>query len=439
MYRNFRYEDLVIYANKYGCKILDSEEIFLSNTILIKIKSKCGHNTATTLPNFVKKKIGIYCKDCMGNILDSYNQIQLICSNPKCLKKFISTPKSFIFCSKYCASSREIKDTTKKIISNSVKKTINEKNINRSTDFRQIHYTGNNLLLSILSSNFDFELTNRSDIYNHIYKIKNIGSFNNTYNLDKIWCPIEIKYSLTADIDNYYFSLKKKYSDQILLFYNIKNNKFWLFPPNSLISGPKLKINIQNKFTEYLVDNNDELIKRLNDYYTLYKDIHVSKLDNLTEKSHHPMLNTHVQVEYQYKLKRINLINFLHFQNPITNFETFNFLVNGYKVQECVCYISTKSSNQVATIHKKINGKTCPFDLTDNDFYWLNDRKDNYFYLMSSEQMYLKGFLSSDNVKGCTSICIETNMYWLNDYCFYYNSFDNIDNKNRLLSIFGLL
>lgn len=391
----------------------------------------------TSPHKFVKRKIGIYCNDCMGMIENSDSLFNVNCSNTKCKKKFIPSIKSFLFCCKNCSFSRNIKDETRKKISLSVLNTIkSNKNINNNFNSESIYSIGNSFIINLIKDNFNFELTNRCCEYNHIFKPTTLS--NN--DCEKIWCPIEIKYSNFNIGNQYYFTMSEKtYPNALILCVNLKENKMWLFPPNIIKSCSKLKINILNKHTEYLVENKEKLLLKLYDFYHGYQSIHVEYKKNYYLDENKIFLNSHVQVEYTYKIKRLNMINFIPFQNPISNFELYNFIVNGYKVQECVCFISKKNNYQMASIHKIRDKKSLPFAIEDNDFYWFHERDCELFYVVPAKILELKGFISSNLSKGKTSINIDTNFVWLFDYKFSYQTINNLEEKTKLLKLFDLL
>lgn len=432
-----RYANLNIinFAKKYGCEILNHcNSSTISNKIIIK--SRCGHITTETINNFVKKKIGIYCKECMEKIIYENNQIQLECSNSKCKKLFVPDKKSFLFCSKFCSYSREKDEITRRKISMVIKNNLKkyDKNEKKLYD-KNIYSKGNTYLNNLIGEKFNFEITNRCCYYNHIIKPKNILSIN-THN-EKIWFPVEIKYSNSSTEQHYYFTMRKKYKDILIICVSLEDNKIWIFPPNILEYTTKLKINkgISNRFEKYLVDN-DNLIKVIKNYYYQYPNLMVSKNENLFEKISDS--NSHIKVEYEYKKKRLDYIQFIDFQNPISNFEPYNFVVNGFKVQECVSFISNSNKNQIVSIHKKQNGFSLPFNYTDSDFYWIHERNCNNFYLIPSTILYEQGYLYSESQKGKTTLNIDTNKSWLSKYEFSYDFINEEPHKTKLLEVFGL-
>lgn len=88
------YTKIMQQCTKYGCAFM--------NTIGqdCKIKSRCGHESVVSPNQFSKHKIGIYCDDCLGDIL-----IKELATCVNCSKPFIPTETKFLFCSPSCASS----------------------------------------------------------------------------------------------------------------------------------------------------------------------------------------------------------------------------------------------------------------------------------------------------------------------------------------------
>jgi hypothetical protein len=219
-----------------------------------------------------------------------------------------------------------------------------------------------------------------------------------------------------------------------MLFISLSDNIMWLFPPNIIKFVSKLKINKleENNFSQYKIDQT-LLTNKLEEYYSLYNNIQVSYNDSLLKINNS---NIHIKIEYEYKKKRIDVIKFLKFQNPITNFESYNFTINNYKIQECVSFIS--KYNQIVSIHKKVNGTACAFSYLDNDFYWIHERVFDNFYLIPSKILFQKEYLSSEISNGKTSLNIDTNQSWLSEYIFSYQTINQKENKNKLLKIFNL-
>lgn len=427
----YNHIEIVEFAQKYGCEIINNNYITQNGLNKIMIKSRCGHISMETPNSFIKKKLGIYCKDCMILINTSDNNFQINCVNSKCNKLFIPNKKSFLFCSRFCSYSREKNDKTKSKISNKVLKYICTKEDKH--DYKNIYINGNIFILNLIKNNFNFEITNRCCHYNHIIKPINISDQNN----DKKWLPIEIKYSNSSTDAHYYFGIKKVYNNIIVMCVSLDDKNIWIFPPNSINYTSKLKINkkFPNKFEKYLV-NSENLVQILLNYYNTNKEMLVGKNDNLMDIV--PSLNKHVMVEYEYKKKRLDSIKFIDFQNPISNFETYNFIINNYKIQECVSYQSYVSSHQIVSVYKKVNCISTAYNINDNDFYWIHSRINNNFYVIPSSVMYEQGFLESDIKKGKITINIDKNENWMEEYKFNYDSINEEFFKSKLKNLFGI-
>ena len=429
----YNYENLLQFALKYNCEILDSKQIINSKPDLIKVKSRCGHNTMTSFNKFLKYKIGVYCKECMEQITLNNTNLMFSCVNLRCNKDFVPKIDSFIFCSKFCSRSRiQTKETIEKIIK-SVNKNYMEKikfgnNLNYSDVFTQ----GNEYIINLLKNKINLEITNRTCIYNHIVKP--------SIDEKDLWMPFEIKYSNTIKDSNYYFTIKKKYTNTIMLFVSLSDKKYWLFPPNIISTNTKIKININNKYLEYFIIES-KLADKIIEYFYLDKSLHLSKeigimpiVDDLAMQRNH-----HSIIEYEYYNLRTKSINFINFECPLSNFQTYNFKINGFKIQESVSFICKNNRYHIVSLHKRSKGKSSPFNLYDSDYYWINKRNTDIFYVIPEIQMNQHHFLATGSEKGKTSINIDINEDWIFTYKFNYSTINEFQQKQKFLSLFNLI
>lgn len=224
----------------------------------------------------------------------------------------------------------------------------------------------------------------------------------------------------------------------ITICVNLENKQIWIFPPDVYNYTTKLKINkdTPSKFDIYKVEV-DDIIDKLNEFYNNCTDIYVSLNDNLEQELGES--NNHMKIEYEFKYKRLKTIKYINFVNPISNFETHNFLINNYKIQECVSYVEAKTRHQIVSIHKKVKKIAVPYSYTDNDFYWIHERTHNNFYLIPADILHQREYLSSELVKGRNTLNIDKNQSWLIDYKFSYDNINELENKNKLLKMLNLL
>jgi len=434
----YTYENLMELSIKYNFTVNNSQEQ-IEKTQIVDLISKCGHNTITTMNKLIKKKIGIYCNNCM-DLINNTTNFMVCCSNSKCKKIFISSPTSFLFCSKFCSYSKSLKDATKKKISES--NSLIMKNM-KTYNLIELLNDGNKYVKNLINEHFEYEITNRCCSYNHIIKPKNNNpqSNNNENENDNInfspnWLPIKTLYSNCSDDYNYFFSLKKNNTSQILLCINILHNKIWLFPPNVITYCTKLKIskNKSDKYNDYLILPN-EFVEKLSKFYN--ENLHYYVVKNEDFYFQNDNIKSHIKVEHEYVKKRLEKIKYINFQNSITKFETYNFLINDFRIQEAVCFVTKDLMRQIACIHKQIDNHCIPFSFNDNDFYWINERITDNFYVIPSQIMYNNGFLSSHAKNGKTTITIETNYTWLQYYLFSYTTIDEPEQKYKLLQLFN--
>ena len=421
----YNYSYLTNFATKYECTILDSQEKINQLPETIEINAKCGHRTIVQIKHFVIRK-KVYCDDCMNKI--TQQKFVTICSNQKCKKIFSPSSCSLVYCSVFCRnSSRNQTKETKMKIKNKLKTIRNTTKLpyNHSS---LIHKCGNKYIRELLKDTFDIDICNRCCKYNHIYKPCDIS--------DDKWIPIEIKYSTDKKDIYYSFNFHKTYKNIVILLINLDDKNMWLFPPNTLLPSIKLKINISTKYTEYLTDEL-QLKEQLKCYYHEYNNICINKEESQKPDTEYENKNIHTLIEYKYAIFRLNTIKFLPFINPPSNFELFNFLINGFKIQETVCYNNVRNQLLIS-IYKVINSRYYPYDYNDNDFYWINERDVKLFYVIPQNVMAENNVISHGDVKGKLVLNINTNFPWIIKHQFNYETINEPNEKMKLMKLFNL-
>ena len=424
----YHYDNLIEFAKKYGCKILDSKEKIDGLPLLINIEGRCGHNSAVTYNQLLKHK-NIYCLECMKKIKTSPETFLIKCNNEKCKKEFIPSVSNFISCSRFCANSRKQTQETKDKIKSTFNKTqqikISTNSVSSSCD---LHTSGNQYMSNLLKKDINFYLTNRNSYYNMSLKPKIIQ--NNR------WMPVEFKYSNTKEKDNIYFTMRQEYNNVIIICAYIELKIFWIFPLNFIKTTTRMKINIKTKFCDFLVEES-QISDKLIEYYNKYEEILTIDKDG---KSASDKVDLHLYLEYKYITLRIETIQFINFVKPISNFQTHNFLINDYKIQESVAYQikNNQLGDLLVSTHKHVNGKSVPFDIGDNDFYWFNEPNENIFYVIPVSIMHSYGYIRTHLQIGKVKLNITQCQEWLSQYIFYYNTINEEINKQKLLKLFNL-
>lgn len=105
------YDNINNFCQKYGCKLISGENE-IENKSFFAILSKCGHTIQSTFNSLLKKKIGIYCEDCVEDILSNKKQVNCF----KCNTCIISVNDSFLYCSTKCSQSRTMTNEKKEKI-----------------------------------------------------------------------------------------------------------------------------------------------------------------------------------------------------------------------------------------------------------------------------------------------------------------------------------
>jgi hypothetical protein len=427
--QGFNYENILALTKKYSCTLINSENDLKNKLCYINLIGKCGHKTQTTYNKLFKYKIGVLCHNCLNKISNNHQSLNFICSNSSCNKNFIPSISSFLYCSEFCKHARPQSNSTKQKISNSVVKTYKNKTSEStlcSLRLFDLHTFGNKYIRELLRYKIDIELANRKSTHNLM--IKPCTESNNN------WFPIEIKYSDTKVENNYFFTIKKTYHNLFIILAHISDKKYWIIPPNKIKSITRLRVNILNKFSEYLVEE-DNLVNKLIQIYQQQTVLHINNTIGIMPEN----LDYHSLTELKYINLRKEKISFLQFDKPISNFLTYNFLVNDFKIQESVAFISKNDKHQyiMTTLRKSIEEKSVPYDYDDNDFYWFNEPNEDIFYVVSRDVLREKGFVRYMTIGGKISLNISTNQYWLSEHKFSYKTIsEDMEQKLKLINLF---
>jgi hypothetical protein len=251
--------------------------------------------------------------------------------------------------------------------------------------------------------------------------------------MEDLWVGVQVKTTnKKTDKNQYYFRLNEgKYDDCLIFCICEEDKKMWLIPYEEVNGLKTIGIAQKSKYNKYEL-NKENLIDKLNYYYTLNQKIEFKILDTPTSKSQ--------QQEQEYRNIRENKISFIEFKNNNMEGLVFDFMIGSKKVQEKVgSSVHNNDNSYVFRLTKyncRIDGKCkkkC-YEEGDNDLYWLNC-KNNKFYVIPEDILIVNNYLGKD--------CKKENLYlsptnknteWCNEYLFDYNNVD----KERLLKIINL-
>ena len=323
------YTDILKKFNDNECTLLTTEkeieelskEKFQSH-IKVNFITKCNHNNTVVLTNFILRKTGVYCKECI-----KINN----------------------------------KERTNKL---------SENNTKEASRFNYMEYTGFCEISKLIENNFIIKKTNEGCKADFIIKPKN----NNEISNDCKWLMIQLK-TTQKDIHNMYsFNLKNnKYDNMIIICYCIDENKIWIIHYDN-ISKLKCKLNISkvSKYNKYLTEPNDIIDKLMKYYYTT----NLFELDYCLQP-----INIYQQREIIYiKNRELKLPN-IKFEYPDIEQCYYDFIINGKKIQEKVCGIKKNRNSYQVFLYRNRGKKS--YKLGMNDFYWFNINNTSIFLYYS--------------------------------------------------------
>lgn len=101
----------------------------------------------------------------------------------------------------------------------------------------------------------------------------------------------------------------------------------------------------------------------------------------------------------------------------------FDFMVNGYKVQEKIANLPKgKKSFTVVFAKSNKNKMKCAYHKDDNDFYWVNIPNKVDFYLFPAKVLFDHNILSGEVCDGSMNLFLAESKEWLKQYKYSYNA-----------------
>jgi transposase len=260
-----------------------------------------------------------------------------------------------------------------------------------------------------------------------------------------LWFPVQLKSS--DNTTNTGFNLKGKYDTQykyqLLLCHHLNKNNIFIFKPFSEIK-PKKTITISyetgnSKYLKFKLNNHNDLTNILLDYY--YNPEYYDLLKS--GETFDDMIDKNQKLERKYekiRLDTIRFMNFVRYRNRPHDFKV-NDIVN---VQEKT---RNKDNRCVNAYHFNLvhsdgsaNGqkKNKPYDIGDNEFYWLNLAGTKIFYVIPEEHL-LDGNKIRDNISLHRINMPPRDNYndqWTYKFRFSYDTISQPEEKSRLLKMF---
>ncbi len=321
----------------------------------------------------------------------------------------------------------KLKETIKKKIANNEFDKVDGCSRNNVTE-----YKGFLMFKEMINELYDIKKTFDGSLVDFCIKKKDV--------LEDKWIPVQIKTSSNTNS----FHVENKYKDMILLLINIADKRFWMMNGNDFLN--QIKIEIGKKKSKYSIHefNNTNVFEFI-DKYSI----------NTIQKSfeeYNTCTQYYIKREQEYAKKREEKLNFLNFEYDEKGYLVYDFIVNGYKVQEKVSEAkkdkSIKDSGQIYCLAKRqtINEKSkfVAYEVNDNDFYYFHVYETSLFYIIPENKLIEHGYISNKkklntkiilyplrNKEDLVNKNIKTQ--WANDFLY---SYDNEADMEKIKKIF---
>ena len=442
----WNFNDVKTEFEKQNCVLLMSEEEFNTTPRLADEKytytARCGHNSEVRYDHF-KNQSG-FCQTC-SHIQKSINQIKGIYIDVKtefekhnCVllmseEEFNTTPRIAHERYEYTASCGHnhiirydhFKDSQglncpncsyiKQSIDNIKKYKLNPI-LPGDLEFNNIEY-----LNTIIGDSFDVKFNGECCLADCCIKPKNIT--------EDSWLMIQMKSTEKPTSKGYKFHSSSKYINCIIMCICESDKKMWIFDGNKTTTKG-ITIGLKNsKYDEFEITTKIILHETLTHYYNIFPKYDFETIDT--------PITPHHKLEREYRIIRETMIHCLPFIRNERQGLVYDFIVNGFKVQEKI-KTQNKTGNYTHFTLDKSNGKkkSISYQQGDNDFYWLNVNNKKHFYIIPEHELLTRNIINTDTQ---SSICLipdaKNNKHnWANEYLFDYTKLD----EEKLKKMFHL-
>ena len=210
--------------------------------------------------------------------------------------------------------------------------------INNKTETNAINY-----LINCIENTFDIIKTFESCKSDIIVKPKNI--------ISNLWLGIQIKSTSSYNKKCYYFNIKQKYTEQLIICISNTDKKIWGFQQtdiDNIKSVLQIHISDNSKYNKFEITNNaiEFILNKYkdNNNFLFEQNILLNQLSKTT------------LIEYNYRNLRKEKINFINFIENENQGEVFDFKIGNKKIQEKVGGFNETSKYYYFSL-SKCNGK----------------------------------------------------------------------------------
>lgn len=366
--RQMLYESVFSVFQSKNCELLTSEEEYALLTQTKKIPklryvASCGHEHSVHFNVFKSRNTGVICPVC-------------------CCKKH-----------------GEMKHLANQL--HPMPMSITHFNEERCIDY----------FINLIKSEYDCKKTFEGCLADLTIKPKNQPN--------DLWLQIQVKTNAVR-LRTYSFNNTRKtvYNDCIMLCICWEDKKMWLFDGNSMNLST---ISIGFNKSKYDVNEatSETIIEKLNHHYSTFN---LFKFEDSNSPTYH-------LGKKEMEFKQLRVKNVMCDFMDVSNYLHHDFMITDKKVQEKIgsrvknasaLFKLTKSNGRIDKVRKFI-----PYDIGDNDLYWLHFPDKKHFCLLPEAEVMDK----NGKIKRCICITlhketqIPKNENW-NKYLFDYANVD---------------
>lgn len=250
------------------------------------------------------------------------------------------------------------------------------------------------------------------------------------------WLKIQMK-SVQKPAHIYSFHIKHiNYENCLMALLCLSNEFVWLMPYSTVKDKRSISIGLTNsKYNKYLATSDEDTCNIVFHYYSTTFLFPINECMIPIARSH--------QLEYKYRLKRENTIDFIVFQQPQFEHMEYDFMIASTKHQEKIATELKQSSGIMLKLSRSNGSKKHKwYQLGECDFYWVWCKDTAVFYVFPENILLQHGLLSMEERKGQPSLCLyphrsrqaleskNIKSTWTCDYKFYL---ENLDKEGLLL------
>jgi hypothetical protein len=277
---------------------------------------------------------------------------------------------------------------------------------------------------TLIGDAFDVKFNGEGCLSDCCIKPKNI--------IEDSWLMVQMKTTSKSITDGYKFKCSPKYKNCIIICICECDKKMWMFDGNTITTN-SISIGLIKSKNDKFEITKYTIHEKITQYYNTFPKYDFETTDIPISPQH--------KIEREYSIYRETMITFLIFIRNERQGLVYDFIVNGFKVQEKV-RSQTKNKKFISfPLDKKnssINGVTqsISYKKGDNDFYWLNVNNKTYFYVIPEHELINRNYINMDKQ---TAIALTPNSKignnsWANEYLFDYTKVD----EEKLKRMFGL-